>query len=473
MKGKYIILFIGILLSSCNQWLDIKPDTEMTKEEVFETQSGFKDALTGVYIRLKSSVLYGEQLTWGSIERLAQHWDKQGSDDPYVDYRYADASMEQDMGNLFSGLYKAIADINNILQEIDNKQDIFEPGYYELIKGEALALRAYCHFDILRLFGPIPTNISTGEILPYVTSISLANHPRQSYQSYTQMLEKDLNTAESLLQKYDPFCHYSMREVNKPESIDSENIMSSDTFWAYRQVRMNYWAVQGLKARFYLWIGGRESQAYECAKRVILAQDKNGERIFRLGDDKDMKNLDYLLSCEHIWALHVYNLPEIANDNFQGYGYCNANKNTITSKVFTKGAKDIRFDQLWIELTIAGSNRKFTTKKYWQLETLPVCQIPLLRLSEMYFIVMETSQSITEASEYYQEFCKTRTGITVSINTKEELENILMQEYRKEFYAEGQMFYMYKRKNSENILNSKIQGSEAVYVIPLPIEEGR
>ncbi len=27
---------------------------------------------------------------------------------------------------------------------------------HDLIKGEALAMRAFCHLDILRLFGPIP-----------------------------------------------------------------------------------------------------------------------------------------------------------------------------------------------------------------------------------------------------------------------------------------------------------------------------
>jgi len=50
---------------------------------------------------------------------------------------------------IYTQLYKIILSVNAILEQIDAKQDVFEPGMYEIIKGECLAMRAYCHFDLL------------------------------------------------------------------------------------------------------------------------------------------------------------------------------------------------------------------------------------------------------------------------------------------------------------------------------------
>ena len=67
------LLFGGLV--SCNDWLDVKPETEMTLEEMYADQQGFQDALTGAYLELKNSSAYGTELMYGTIEYLAQHWD--------------------------------------------------------------------------------------------------------------------------------------------------------------------------------------------------------------------------------------------------------------------------------------------------------------------------------------------------------------------------------------------------------------
>ncbi len=54
--------------------------------------------------------------------------------------------------------YKIVADVNSILQKIDQQKALFTGDNYRLIKGEALALRAFAHFDVLRMFGPMPDN---------------------------------------------------------------------------------------------------------------------------------------------------------------------------------------------------------------------------------------------------------------------------------------------------------------------------
>ena len=56
-----IIILVGSLLftAGCKKWLDVTPQGQATQEELFKTEKGFKDALTGAYIRMKDGNLYG------------------------------------------------------------------------------------------------------------------------------------------------------------------------------------------------------------------------------------------------------------------------------------------------------------------------------------------------------------------------------------------------------------------------------
>ena len=60
------ILVSGILCLSCNDWLDVSPSTEKDKEDILSNQAGFRSALIGAYIRMKSSGLYGKEI-WLNI----------------------------------------------------------------------------------------------------------------------------------------------------------------------------------------------------------------------------------------------------------------------------------------------------------------------------------------------------------------------------------------------------------------------
>ena len=53
-----ILPFIMVLFGSCNKWFDVQPKTESESAVVFETEAGFKDALTGVYINMTKPELY-------------------------------------------------------------------------------------------------------------------------------------------------------------------------------------------------------------------------------------------------------------------------------------------------------------------------------------------------------------------------------------------------------------------------------
>ena len=53
----------------------------------------------------------------------------------------------------------------------------------------------------------------------------------------------------------------------------------------------------------------------------------------------------------------------------------------------------------------------------------------------------------------------------------DEVQQVLVDEYRREFYAEGQMFYVYKRTNTKNMLWYNAAVTESEYILPLPDTE--
>jgi len=102
-------------------------------------------------------------------------------------------------------------------------------------------------------------------------------------------------------------------------------------------------------------------------------------------------------------------------------------------------------------------------------------QIPLLRIAEMYLIATEAAPSLTEAQAYWNTF-RTARNITISALSSDPvmLKDEVMKEYRKEFYAEGQAFYNYKRLDmpKSKILYASTSASVVLnYVVPLPKSE--
>lgn len=63
MKYMYIgFLAVVLLFSGCDNWLDVRPETEVNEDDMFDTEQGFMDALYGVYVNLGQNDLYGGSL---------------------------------------------------------------------------------------------------------------------------------------------------------------------------------------------------------------------------------------------------------------------------------------------------------------------------------------------------------------------------------------------------------------------------
>ena len=451
-------------ITACNDWLEVAPQAEKEEAEMFEKEVGFRNVLIGAYIRMKSNNLYGEDLTYGSIEMLAQHWTNTDDLGKYLKaYNYEQSVVETKINSFYGNLYKVIADVNGLLNNIDARKEMFEGNNFEIIKGEALAIRAFCHFDVLRLFGPIPTNLPEGTILPYVTTVSIVPNRLVSYNDFTTKLLADLDEAERCLEGNYPILTASIKELSTLE------VAQDDNFLCDRQMRMNYYAVCALKARVQLWLGNK-NEALKYAQKVIDAKDPNGNVMFRLGSATDCANGDLIFSSEHIFNLNVYNLSDFKISAANTF-YTNS---TALKYFWASETTDIRRGKMWKEVY---DNYWWTyyyyMTKYTQATNMPVWaknSIPLFRLAEMYLIAMECG-SIQNANDLYKEVCIARDITPVTFGSTEELSETLILEYNREFYGEGQAFYAYKRLGRSKIFGTSTVGSALIYVLPLPKAE--
>ena len=447
-KLVYYILAFSLLPSmGCDDWLDVKPSNRVEEEEMFSSESGFQNALTGAYITLKDEGLYGRTLTMDFTENLAQHWnvEPQSASDYVRKFKYDEAGVEATKDGIYAALYKNIAYVNNILTFAEN--GVLSENMYHFIKGEALGLRAYMHLDLLRLFGPVPGNQSSGKMLTYARELSRENLEVNTWEEYIAYLEKDLDEAERLL-----------------AGVEDKGI--KDDFLTYRQNRMNYYAVMATKARFYLWTQNK-AKAGEYANKVIAS------KRFRLADSQEFTDKDFIASKEHIFSVHVFDLQELTENYFYRAGGISQNQKLIEQDLFGGDPTDIRKAELWKSFKESAGSR-FVLMKYKQGDAIVSSreQVPLIRLYEMYLIAIECSDDPSVYQPLIDELLLARNMsldmANASISKKNEF---VAKEYNKEFYGEGQQFYQYKRRNDSSILWTDIQGSDKVYVLPIPKNE--
>lgn len=484
----YSFIVISLFATSCSKWLDVQPEKQTAAEKLFETYSGFKDALNGCYIKLKDRNLYGEKLTMTNIESMAQLWKIDETylpvDFELMTFKYTGDNAKAASSTIYSGLYNVIAQTNMIIKYVEEKGSVIpNPANRAVIEGEAYAIRAFCHFDILRLFGQLPKNATKQVSLPYAEIVSSNILP--SYYNYDQFVAKiqaDLDKAELLFKDNDPIFKYTFSYLN---SYQDKN---QDDFIWYRQNHFNYWAVKALQARLYLYTGNTQ-KAYSTAKSIIEAKGADGKSLITLSGATDIPAGYIACPSECLMMLNSYSImtysPNVLGTGAQqirntNYVITQAQLNKLFENQGT--ASNNRYNNVWSRTVTDPSGTIYPTlKKYYYetatSETSSVSKknqvIPLIRLSEMYLILMETTGDLNEANTLWSQYQLSH-NVQVSGNVFESMSDVkkgIMEEYRREFYGEGQMFYTYKRLGSTSMLWRNAAVSEDNYIVPLPDTE--
>ncbi len=462
MKRTIILSFFiaGVVFSSCNKWLDVKPQTQIESDEAFKDEQGFKDALTGVYVELTASALYGKELTYGMLDVLARQYTKtSGAYSTMDSYNYLQDSLRKRTNAVWLGMYKDIANVNNLIENLKTAdKSLFSGVDYEIIKGEALGLRAFMHFDLLRLYAPAPASAGGMDAggIPYVDKFSVQTVKHSKVNEVLTRIQEDLTAAAALLKTADPIVPGSSTPVTTSGYL-------RDRFYKF-----NYYAVKALQARVYLY-SGDTANALLCAEEVI------NSNAFPWAISSDVTSgRDKVFVPELIFALNINDLHTNAGVYFNAESTSLlAKKNTEYLADFDNNGSDYRF--IYQSSTTAGDEFRFPTRLTASTYTYYNFKMPLIRISEMYYIAAECLKNSdrSRSVEYLNDVKHARNNFNdVSASVSEtELQRQIFREYRREFMCEGQLFFYYKRTNSPAIEYSTVTADNAVYVWPLPDDE--
>ena len=140
---------IIVSLTGCKKWLDTDPPLQVDENTVLSTEQGFKEALNGVYLQMGGKSVYGRDMTFGLMSVLGRSYDTTISSaigNLYyqgAQYNFQDPALKTAFKNIWNNLYVSIANLNNVLDNVDSRQNVFTGNNYNTIKG---SIRCTCIF---------------------------------------------------------------------------------------------------------------------------------------------------------------------------------------------------------------------------------------------------------------------------------------------------------------------------------------
>ena len=311
--------FLAFGTTSC-KWLDIQPADTMGENDLFSKGDGYRTALNGIYLKLSSTSLYGRELSYGMTEALAHTHEWNSAYKNNLDYKdvasytYTTNGVKSIISGIWSTAYNAIANCNNILDKIGNEPaGKFKGGEAErnLIQGEALAIRAFCHYLILVYFAPTPDLYKPDEegklpvALPYYDKFSKDIADYLEIPAFIDRIIADYIAAQELVAGYDLADNLNQYRLTTKYRFSGKTYSSAypqtdDIFFAFRGYRMNYYAITALLARVYNYAGNHEEAAR--AARIVIDATSPGGKLFTFTSTEDAQ-ADYKLSSDLIFGV--------------------------------------------------------------------------------------------------------------------------------------------------------------------------
>ncbi|MEP5366146.1 MAG: RagB/SusD family nutrient uptake outer membrane protein [Reichenbachiella sp.] len=295
----YMIVF-GLVLTGCNEFLDLEPISEETTEVGYDKEGQIEAALTGAYESFQASQYYAWDKVLFQDIRSDNHY--AGGDNPEI-FQFDWLTVSNTNSRLFedwSNLYNAIAKANVVLERAPLVTD---PALTETrrgqIMGEAYFLRAYHHYTLVTTWGDVP-------IMTAFTSSTDPEEIRPSKSTqeevYDQIIE-DLELAIDLL----PDTYGSDASVNK--------------------ARATAGAANALAAKASLQ---RPNKDYQAALDYIAAVEASGanyrlisyDHLFdgnHYNNDESILEVQYLGGAEGNWGPQMHLPPSISGDGWRKF----------------------------------------------------------------------------------------------------------------------------------------------------------
>ncbi len=198
-KITILLALVGLTLSSCEEFLTIAPETSLSSATFFKTENDFKQAVNAAYAPMRNIVndrswlltemrsdntIYARNILFGATEQQ----------EDLSDHALPEAqgiTTNTHVLNQYRLDYLIIARTNQILALIDDVD--FDATSKANIKGQALFLRAYAYYELVRYFEKAPLHLA-----PVSNRAEAAQELADQETLYAQVI-KDAQEAISLL----------------------------------------------------------------------------------------------------------------------------------------------------------------------------------------------------------------------------------------------------------------------------------
>lgn len=172
MMKKYIqkttallsLVMVALLLTSCDEWLDLKPESEIILDEYWQSEGDVEAVLASCYRGLtEESVIY-RMMVWGELRS-----DNVVNGSNFPNARYdMQRILEGDItaNNAYASwgpFYSVINYCNNLLYyapEVVNRDNNFTQADLNRLRAEVLGLRALSYFYLVRTYKEVPLMLS-------------------------------------------------------------------------------------------------------------------------------------------------------------------------------------------------------------------------------------------------------------------------------------------------------------------------
>lgn len=265
-KYRKFFLVVAVLsatmMTSCTDFLTIIPPEKIVHEHFWQTKDDVNGILATSYLKLISTDAVAKSIVWGELRADDLNYTPSTSNSHELRYIVEANILPENNYASWSVFYEAIANANLVLEYaplVVERDPDFTSGDLDVVMGEMYAMRALCHFYLVRTFRDIPMAMvvaANDADLPKYSQV----HPLEAL----RMIMEDLDRAEKLV-------------------MPSGNF-SQDRYNCGRITRN---AVLAIKADVSLW-------------QAAFATYYEGESEYVTGGDVDMYYNNCIANCEAV-----------------------------------------------------------------------------------------------------------------------------------------------------------------------------
>ncbi len=421
---KNIALFgLAIGLFACEEQLELQPFQSLSTTEALNSVDNMRVAVNGAYDALQGLNYYGRDFQVQADVEADMVYIAIGNSNRFIlNYTY-DWNQDSE-GGIFDDAYRVILRANNVINNIDALEG--NQTRKDQIKGEALAIRALAHFDMVRLYGAMPSqgNPSSDLGIPIILEAQITEPPRNTVAEVYNQVIADLNAAKGLLGDNGTFN------------------FSSD-------------AVDALLARVHLY-RGNYNEAVTAASAVINSGN------YALADDFTSIFGVPGTSSEEIFTLRFTAAENRGSDNlgsiYNPDSYGDIRPSNDYFDLFEDG--DQRGTMVYS--TVKGGTEDIFQSKFLSQDGIPGLHSPrILRFAEMYLIRAEANWRLGNTADAADDLNTLRTARGASEITADDVDApFIMNERLREYAFEGHAKFDYYRLGVDIVRDQCLTGEQ-------------